>query len=331
MTTTRLVWLSGAMLLLACSRGTPKTQVESASARVATSATSSSATVKDTATNKLVAPTRLLSLPVSAYSVFLGLDGEMVYLFTRSAAYRLTAGKAPQKIDLDLGIGPVLADSGIVFWSKGAIWNASKDGASVWRLATVAKQPEYFVASSAGIAWLDRSDEGLFRIQSLSGKKSQVLVADQGEISAVTMIHDWVFFVLRAKNNSWRIGRVHVARGEPEYTASRTGPTPALLTGTEAVVYYDMESSQIRQLSTDLKSEYVWTKDFVCSPIWEAANIYCGRVEGLFEVLAGNHDTKFLWRGPHETITFLRANAKLVVWTVDMGPDRLAIDMLPVQ
>jgi hypothetical protein len=278
-----------------------------------------------------VAPTRLLSLPVSAYSIFLGLDGELAYLLTRNAAYRLAAGKPPQKIELELGIGPVLANSGIVFWSKGAIWNASKDGASVWRLATVSKQPEYFVASRAGIAWLDRTDGGLFRVQSLDGQKSRVLVADQGEISALNMIHDWVFFVLRAKNNSWRIGRVHVGHGEPEYTDSRTGPTPAMLTGTEDIVYYDMERSEIRQLSADLKSEHVWLKDFVCSPLCEATNIYCGRVEGLFEVLADSREPKFLWHGRRETITFIRANSKQVVWTVDTGPDQLAVDMLPAQ
>jgi hypothetical protein len=61
----------------------------------------------------------------------------LAYLLTRNAAYRLAPGKPPQKIALDLGIGPVLADSGIVFWSKGAIWNASKDGASVWRVAAL--------------------------------------------------------------------------------------------------------------------------------------------------------------------------------------------------
>jgi hypothetical protein len=270
-------------------------------------------------------------LPTSAYTTWLALDGEIAYLFTRDAAYRLEVGRPPQKIELDLGIGPVLTDSGIVFWSKGAIWIAAKDGGSLWRVATLSRQPEYFVASSAGFAWLDRADDGLFRIQSLNGQKPRVLVADQGEISALNMIHEWVFFVLRAKDNSWRIGRVHFARGEPEYTESRTGPTPASLTGTEEVVYYDMERSEIRKLSPDLKSEYVWLKDFVCSPICESTNIYCSRVEGLFEFLAGSHDAKFLWYGRRETITSIRANPKQVFWTVDTGPDQLAVDMLPVQ
>jgi hypothetical protein len=329
--TKHLVCASALLLLLACSRKSPRTQIEAATSPAATAASHPSSAVPSAPPNKLAAPTRLLSLPVSAYSVSLGLDGEFAFLLTRNAAYRLAVGKPPQKRELDLGIGPVLADSGIVFWSKGAIWNAAKEGASVWRVAALAKQPEYFVASSAGIAWLDRTEDGLFRIQSRVGQALRVLVTDPGEISALNMVHDWVYFVLRAKDNSWRIGRVHVARGEPEYTASGTGPTPALLTGAESIVFYDMERSEIRQLTTDLKSEHVWLKDFVCSPIYEATNIYCGRVEGLFEVLADSRKTKFLWHGPHETITLIRANAKQVVWTVDVGPDQLAVDRLPVE
>jgi len=267
---------------------------------------------------------------VSAYLVTLGLDGELAYLFTRNAAYRLAAGKPSQRIELDLGVGPVLADSGIIFWSKGAIWNAAKDGTSVWRVATLSSQPEYFVASGAGFAWLDRGEGGLFRIQSLDGQKPRVLVADQGEMSALNMVHDWVFFVLRARDNSWRIGRVHAKRGEPEYTDSNTGPTPALLAGMEDIVYYDMERSEIRQLTSDLKSEHVLLKDFVCSPIFEATNIFCGRVEGLFEVPADSRKPKFLWNGPRETVTLIRANSKQAVWAVDTGPDQLAVDMLPV-
>jgi len=279
---------------------------------------------------KPVAPTRLLSLPVSAYTPSLALDGDVVYLLTRGAVYRVVAGKPPQRTELDLGIGPVLAESGIVFWSNGAVWNAAKEGGSVWRLATVPKQPEYFVASSGGIAWLDRADDGAYRLQALDGQKARVLVAHQAEISAVHMIHDRVFFVARGKDNSLRIGSVHKAGGEPSYTESRTGPTPAQLAGTESVVYYDMDKSEIRQLTQDLMTEHVWLKDFVCSPIHEANHVFCGRVEGLFEVLADSHTPRPLVLGRHETITLVRANAKQVVWIADLGPDQLAVDMLPV-
>jgi hypothetical protein len=323
--------LGGLVLFLACSRGCPRTAGEPEISRTTPAASTPSQPRTNAPPPKPVAPTRLLSLPISAYTTSLALDGEYVYLFTRTAVYRLAAGKLAKKIDLDLGIGPVLAESGIIFWSKGAIWNAAKDGASVGRVATVSTQPEYFVAAGTGFAWLDRPDGGPYRIQSLSGQSPRVLVADQDQLSALHMVHDWVFFVKRANASSWRIGRVHVARGEPEYTDSRSGPTPASLTGTESVIYYDMERSEIRELTTDLKSESVWLKDFVCSPIYEAKHVFCSRVEGLFEILAESRKPKTLAYGGREPITFLRADARRVVWIADAGPDQLAVDVLPIE
>jgi hypothetical protein len=318
-TMSKVLGASALLLLLACNRSSPRTQGQPAVARAAVSQPTPAM------------PTRLLSLPVSAYHPALALDGDVAYLLTRDAAYRLAVGKTPQRFELDIGHGAVLAESGIVFWSQGAIWNAAKQGGSVWRVASVPKQPEYLVTSSGGIAWLDRADDGNYRIQSLAGKKPRLLLARQDEISAVTMIHDWVFFVQKAKDQSWRIGRVHVAGGEPAYTDSRTGPTPSQLTGTENLAYYDMDKSEIRQLTPDLKSEHVWLKNFVCSPIYEATNIFCVRVEGLYEIPADSRVAKQLLFGPRQTITLVRANAKWVVWVADVGADQLAVDMLPLE
>ena len=279
---------------------------------------------------RLPEPNLLLSLPFSAYVARIELDGDFVYLFTRDAAYRLKEGQPSQKFDLDLGAGPVLTDSGIVFWSKETIWNASKESGAVRRVAKLSHQPEYFVASSAGLAWLD-GKEGVFSIQSLDGQKPRVLVTHESEISAVHMIHEWVFFVHRAKDQSWRVGRVRISGGEPEYTERKSGPTPSMLAGSESPIFYDMQRSEIRQLSLDLKSEQVWRRDFVCSPIWEAKNVFCSRMEGLFEILAQNYEPKPLVYGQHPTVTFLRANAKQVVWIADIGADQLAVFRLPVE
>jgi hypothetical protein len=313
----KLLPLGALVLLMACNRSTPRAHSESVSMRAAEPPV------------QLLTPTRLLTLPFSAYNAVLALDGDTVYVLTRTAAHRLVPGKPPQTIDLDLGNGPVLADSGIVFWSKGAIWNAAKDGSTVWRLAPLANQPDYFVAASGGVAWFDRPKDGPYRISSLNGKKPRVLVTSDGEISAVHMIHDWVFFVQKAKDSSWRIGRVRVAGGEPAYTEPQSGPTPSMLTGTESVLYYHMGRSEVRELTPDLKSEHVWLKDFVCSPICEAKNVFCSRMEGLFLILASSHKAKPLIFDRRDTITTVRANAKQVAWLVDAGADKLAVDMLP--
>jgi hypothetical protein len=268
-------------------------------------------------------------MPLSAYNTGLALDGDTVCLLSTNALYRLAPGKPPQKVALDLGTGPVFAPSGIFFWSKGAVWNATHDGSNVWRVAAVPTQPEYFVASDAGVAWLDRPANGPFRIQTVDGQRPRVLLSSEQDLSAVHMVHDGVFFVERAKDKSWRIGRVSIRGGDPVYTASRGGPTPAMLTGSDSVIYYDMDRSEVRQLTPDLKSENVWIQDFVCTPNYEAKDVYCARVEGLFAISAQNHQPKVLLQG-RQTITAIRANAKHVAWIVDQGGENLAVDMLPV-
>ena len=87
--------------------------------------------------------------------------------------------------------------------------------------------------------------------------------------------------------------------------------------------------SEVRELTPDLKSEHVWLKDFVCSPIWEAKNVFCSRMEGLFLILASSRKAKPLIFDRRDTITLVRANARQVVWLVDAGADKLAVDMLP--
>jgi hypothetical protein len=326
MSSTKQVLAGVALLFLtACNRGLPR---KAADARPASTASVSS--LEHAPPSQVVVPTRLLSLPVSAYAIRLGLDGEVAYLLTRTAGYRLQAGRPPDKLELDFGVGPVLAASGIVFWSKGAVWNAAKTSKAVWHVAEVAKQPEYFVASDAGFAWLDRAGDGPYRIQTVQDKKPRVLFAASDELSAVHMIHQWIYFVQREPGKSWRIGRVAMAGGEPQYSSPRTGPTPAMLTGRESPMYYDMERSAVLELTPELSSEHAWLKDFVCTPIFAARNVYCGRVEGLFEIVAETTAPKGLSFGRHETITAISANAQQVVWTVDTGPDKLAVDMLPV-
>ena len=275
-------------------------------------------------------PTLLVSLPISAYSASLGLEGDVVFLLTPKGVFRLVAGQPSQALQLDLGNGPVLAESGIVYWSKGAIWNVSKESRTVRRVADLPHQPEYFVASDAGLAWLD-AQNGTFSIQSLEGQKPRVLVSEKSEISAVHMIHEQVFFVHRVGNFSWQLGRVHLTGGDLRYTDPVTGTTPSMLAGTESVIFYDMGASAIRQFSPDLKSEQTWRKDFVCSPIAEAKNLFCSRVEGLFEIFAENYEPKVLLHGQHQPITYLKANAKQVAWIAEAGAEQLSVYTLPVE
>src|SRR5450755_4497803 len=105
---------------------------------------------------ELPAPTRLTSLPISAYASSLALDDDAVYLLTSHAAYRLVGGEPAHGIRLELGIGATLTQSAFVFWSEGGIWSAPKQGGVTRRLAKFSHQPQYFVASGDAFAWVDQ-------------------------------------------------------------------------------------------------------------------------------------------------------------------------------
>lgn len=276
-----------------------------------------------------VQPKRLTTLPISAYQTAIAMDEEAVYLMTSNAAYRLVDGEPTHGLRLDLGIGPVLTRTSFIFWSNGGIWSAPKEGGPAREIAKFPHQPQYFVGSGEAFAWVDQSDEGVYTIQTLDGRKPRVLVSSIGEIRGLDMIGDAVYFVQRPTDDSWRIGSVTRDGREPQYTVPRKGRAPAQLTGSDAIYYYELDTKRILKLSLDLRQEDVQLTELVCSPIKVSTRIYCGCVEGLFEVSTDTHQPKVLVHNRPGSITSLASNSKAVAWTVDMGSDQLAVDLLP--
>jgi hypothetical protein len=249
---------------------------------------------------------------------------------TGNAAYRLLPGQPPQGIQLELGIGPVLTQSAFVFWSKGHIWRAPKAGGETKAIARFSHQPQYFVASGDAFAWIDLNDAGLFTIQTLEGKEPRVLVSSTHELSSLAMIHDAVYFVERPTDNSWRMGVVHTTGGAPEYGLEHPGRRPSMLSAAESIYYYDVDKSEIRRLTDGVKQEETLLGQFVCSPIHVSSSVYCGCVEGIFEVNKATREPRVLSSNRTGAITNVASNAKRVVWIVDAGRDKLAVDMLAV-
>ncbi len=312
------------VLALACSREPTRTKSDGP---ISAGGTSAAATSKPR-TQSLVEPTRLMKLPVSAYHVSLALDDSTVYLLTPNAAFKLIAGQPSAGIELDLGYGAAMTHSSFIFWSKGAIWRAPKEGGESRPLAKFPHSLQYFVTSGESFAWVDKADNGLYTIQSLRGKTPRVLVSSMGEISALNLVGDTVFFVQRPSDGTWHVGRVHLTGGEPEYGDVKKGPTPSMLTGSDALYYYSLDKIEIRKLSLDLKTEQTVLKKFVCSPIHVDAAISCACVEGLFDVHKESYKPRVLVFGRPGAITYVRANAEVVAWTTDVGADMLTVDML---
>ena len=267
-------------------------------------------------------------LPISAYATSLALDDDAVYLLTSHAAYRLAAGKPTEAIGLDLGVGAVLAGSAFVFWSKGAIWSAPKEGGVTRRIATLPHRPQYFVSAGDAIAWVDLSDEKLYTIQTLDAGEPRVLLSSVAEISALNMVGRAVYFVQKTTVGAWRIGVVRLMGGGPEYGSERKGRTPALLTGMDDLYYYDVDKLEIEKVSPDLHHEDAVRRKVVCSPVHASSEIYCGSVEGLFRVSKETRDPQVLTYGRPGFITNIRSNSDRVVWTVDVRPEKVAVDML---
>jgi len=315
-----------ALLSLACgreSKPTPSRAAEpTASATIAPNPTPSSQVAS-------TPPERLTTMPISAYQTTIAMDDDAVYLMTSNAAYRLVNGEPARGILLDLGVGPVLTRTAFVFWSNGVIWSAPKDGGVTRELAKLPHQPQYFVSSGEAFAWVDQSDDGVYTIQTLEGRKPRVLLSSPGEIRALDMIGEHIYFVQRPSDDSWRIGFVHREGREPQYAATKQGRAPSQLAGSDGLYYFDLDTKRVLKLSLDLRQEEVQFSELVCSPIQVSTRIYCGCVEGLFDVSKDTHRPRVLVYNRPGAITSVTSNAKGVAWIVDVGTDQLAVDFLP--
>ncbi|HMA94561.1 MAG TPA: hypothetical protein VKP30_17845 [Polyangiaceae bacterium] len=281
--------------------------------------------------NGLVEPTLLAQLPISAYHVSLAVDGDVVYLLSQKAAFKLIAGKPAQGIELDLGVGSVLTHSGFVFWSKGRILEAPKAGGLTREIARFPHQPQYLVASPNAFAWIDLSGDGAFTIQTLENRRPRPLVASQRELSGLTMIGDAVYFIDRPTDASYRFGMVRTSGGLPEYGVAHPGRRPSMLAAAEDVYYYDLEKSEIRRLVSGVAREETVLEGFVCSPIQVSTQIYCGCVEGLFEVGKTTRQPRVLYPSRAGSITAIASNEKMVAWAADLGGEQVGVYVLPTR
>jgi hypothetical protein len=102
-----------------------------------------------------------------------------------------------------------------------------------------------------------------------------------------------------------------------------------MLSGSEHIYFYTLDGSEVRSVSLDLQQEEVLQRNLVCSPLSVSMAIYCGCVEGLFEVSKRTKRPLVLVNGVAGSITNIVSNSKMIAWTVDLGPNTVGVDMLP--
>jgi hypothetical protein len=270
----------------------------------------------------------MLALPSSAYHASLEADEDGFVLLTRTAAHRLVKGRAPLQTSLDLAFGATTTQESVLFWSEGSVRRAPKTGGTVSRLAALPARPQRFVSSGDQFAWLTQGQNG-FSIFTLDGSKPSLTYASPGRIEALAMLSDWVFFVERPTDGSWRIGGVKGLGGTPVFTALRPGRAPAMLVGVEQLYYYDGNSFELRRLTPDLGQEETLAKGFVCSPLAVFEHVYCAQVEGIFELRSGARPRRLVPAHLGAPITSLAVNARHVAFVTEAGAERLEVKVIP--
>lgn len=332
----RFVCCTGvALLLAACKNDAERASSSSAeaSARAPSSAAPSGPSQSASPAAVLEQPITLLELDESAYRATLRFDDEALYLLTETAAYRFAPGKEPLRMPLDLGAGPALTSSSIVFWSKGALLAAPKSGGTPRILAKLPRQPQVIVAAEDRFAWLERDDAGKYSIVTLVGGKPRVSYAPKGAIAAITMLDGEAFFVEVAPDDSWRIGGVSLDGGEPRFTKPRTGRSPSMLYGRRDLFYYDGPRRSVLRSSPDLENEEVIAEKLICSPITVGERVVCAQVGGIFDVPLDSRGAPRRLAGNPGFITAIAANSSSVAWLKDngkSGEDKLALRLIPL-
>jgi hypothetical protein len=278
---------------------------------------------------KASAPTQLMVDATSAYVAGLAVNADAIYLFTDRVAHRFAPGASPQQIPLENGTTAAATRTDLVYWSKGAIWQVPKAGGKARRIASLAHQPQSFLAAGDDFAWLDMPVPDQFQIQTLVDQSVRTLLYYAGRIETAAMDAGRVFFVKResasASASTWRIGSVLVHGGEALYAAPHTGPTPAKLAVAGDVFYYELNSGEIRRLAADFSHEEVLRKDLICSPIAASSRIYCSNLEGLFQ-LARHPGAVIKPIFPESRrIAAVAASSTQLAWLSDAGPDRLSL------
>jgi hypothetical protein len=273
-------------------------------------------------------PVELITRAISAYATELVADDDALYLLSDKVVFRLVPGSKPLEISVDHGATAAVTRSAIVYWSDGAIHEVPKLGGKSRRLAGVPRAPVRMAASGKDFVWLEETGSGKFEIRTLRANRPRVLAAPSGRIDVITMAPGRVVFVERKSASEWRFGSVPIKGGSPNYSAPKSGRTPAMLAASgDDLYYYDGNKTEVRRLAPDLSHEEN-IANIICSPIAVSSRIYCAAFEGIFEIQKDGGTAPVKIHGRARDVTSIASNTRLVAWTRDIGGENLSVVML---
>jgi hypothetical protein len=154
----------------------------------------------------------------SAYHARLFADEEAVVLVTQTGFTTFRAGKAPEEHAGALGVA-VRQGGALVFWRDGSLREISLSGEGERSLAPLSHPPRYLLASEEHLAWIQMEGETRTSLQTLSAGVVRQVYGSADSVSAAVMRGADVYWVLRSRDGSWKIGRVGRG-GEHQLTSS---------------------------------------------------------------------------------------------------------------
>ncbi len=276
-------------------------------------------------------PATLLEWQDSAYGTTLFLDGTVAVLLTPTALIHIPDDGPARSAPLPLGSGPALMGDTIVYWHDGAVRAVPKSGGEPRTLGPLERQPQRFVATRHGFAWLEGPPGQPAALSTFRGQAPRVLHRTSHPVVAATMLDDWVFFVEVVPGGSWRVGGVSLSGKATAFSEARKGRPPSMLASAEDGVYlYDGATRSVRRLSPDLEQETVLAEGVICSPLAISARVVCAHVGGVYEIPGPGMPPRTLVTQPRGATAAIAADARRVVWVVDTGEGRLAVRSRPL-
>lgn len=271
----------------------------------------------------------LLEWQEAAYGTTLFVEETTVLLLTQTAVIRITEGAPAQKMSVPLGPGPALMGDSIVYWHDGAVRAVSKAGSEPRTLGPLPRQPQRFLATDHDFAWLERGPDGAFTLSTFRDKTPHVLYRTEEAIVSATMLADWVFFVERRADQSWRVGGASMSGKATAFSEPHSGRPPSMLASAEDGIYfYDGPTRSVRRLSPDLERETVLAKNVICSPLAVSDRVVCAHVGGIFEIPGEGIPPRTLSVAPKGPTATIAADRQRVVWVTDAGENQLAVRSL---
>lgn len=270
-----------------------------------------------------------LEWPESAYHAKLTIEDGAALLVTPTAAIRVSNGKPAEKMALPFGHTTAIFDDSIVYWHDGAIRAVTKAGEEPRTLAALEQEPVALFGSMARFGWLARSSHGAHSLHTLQGRSPRELYQTAHAVVAATMREDWVFFVERLEQASWRAAGLSTIGHARAFSKTHGGRAPSMLaTGKDGIYFYDGPTRSVRRLSPDLAQETVLAEGVICSPLAVSDRVVCGHVEGVFEIPHAGATPRILSVEKGGPIAAIAADETHAAWLVDSGSGQLRLRWL---